>query len=69
METFLQIPTVPSSEVDALPGTDCFNSPGPATPFAGRQKFACCDDVLLLREVNVLKPWETAHGKTMASSC
>ena len=35
--------------------------------YAGRQKFACIDDILLLREVNAMKPWKTAHGKMMSA--
>lgn len=30
-----------------------------------RQKFACCDDVLILRCVKQNKPWEEECGKTM----
>jgi hypothetical protein len=56
----------PSSPISDLAGPGFFNSPDQSTSYSGRLKFACCDDVLLLREVNSLKPWETAYGKIMA---
>jgi len=35
--------------------------------FPDRKKFACCDDIAILRTVNQIKPWQAAHGKTMAA--
>jgi hypothetical protein len=31
-------------------------------PSSQRSKFACCDDIILLTQVNFLKPWEATYG-------
>ena len=54
-----------AASVESLDAGFFPSSRSPAYP--DRKKFACCDDISILRTVNQMKPWEASHGQTQAT--